>query len=58
LYRAFHYARLLDGKSLEELRKIENFVLFKGRKALVDCLGPFDEASNNAHAPLLERGHR
>lgn len=53
LYRAFHHARLLDSKPLEEFRKIQYFVLFKGGKALVDCPGSFDKTSDHAHAPLL-----
>jgi len=57
LQRAFHYARLLDGEPLKELREIQDFIPFKGGKALVDRLGSFDKTSNDAHASLLERAH-
>jgi hypothetical protein len=56
LQGAFHHARLFDGKPLKKLREVQNFVLFKRGKALVDRLGSFNETSDYTHAPLLERG--
>jgi hypothetical protein len=55
LQRPSHDARLLDSEPLEKLSEVQNFILFEGRKALVDCFWPFDKASDDTRAPLLGR---
>jgi hypothetical protein len=55
LQRPSHDTRLLDSEPLEKLSEVQNFILFEGRKALVDRFWPFNKASDDTRAPLLGR---